>query len=81
MATQKQPPLPLRERLRRFWRRWGHSIVIAVIAHAVIGGALTTLYFLTRPKPPRYVVVDLLPASATPAPTPAPASPETDAPN
>ncbi len=76
MAKQQSPPPSLAERLRQLWKHWGRITIIVLIAHALFGGALTTLYFLSRPPPPRYVVVDLIPASTQPAPTPATSSPE-----
>jgi hypothetical protein len=69
MAKPPSPPPRPAERLRQFWKDWGRITVIVLIAHALFGGALTTLYFLSRPPPPRYVVVDLLPPSAQPTPT------------
>ncbi|MDP9141129.1 MAG: hypothetical protein M3O62_10095 [Pseudomonadota bacterium] len=75
MAKQQSPPPSLAERLRQLWKHWGRITIIVLIAHAIFGGALTTLYFLSRPPPPRYVVVDLIPARATPAPTVAPENP------
>lgn len=72
MPIGKPPPPALAERLRSFRERWGQALLIAVVVHVLIGGAVYVLYRLSLPPPPGYVIVDLLPPRATPSPSAAP---------